>query len=275
MDHLVYIHYGEIPEYLYDTMEIAKSYNQNLVITLITDNKCCINRLNDLDIKYEYIDFFNTEGYNNFKNIYIHRCDWDNDNHSYYTELFNFYRFVLLNDFCKKYSIDNVIYCDSDLAILHNLYDQNCYLDLIKTYDLVLLWPHSTFFSCWRSQVLGNFVKYMLSIYNNPNDLDVAVANFHEINNNQYRFSDMWLLKSFVCSYPNERSNIYPPKFIYDFNFIKLPTIKPNKTSVMLIGNQYLYWENVDLQIVIYVYYIYFSYIPLFFLIYQFYHHLK
>jgi len=84
----------------------------------------------------------------------------------------------------------------------------------------------------------------MLSIYNNPNDLDVAVVNFHEINNDEKRFSDMWLLNSFVCSYPNERSNIYPSKFKYDFNFIKLPTVEPDKTDIMLIGNQYLYWEN-------------------------------
>jgi len=77
MDHLVYIHYGITPEYLYDTMEIAKSYNKNLDVTLITNDKSCIDRLNDLDIKYEYIDFFNTEGYNSFKEIFIYRCEWD------------------------------------------------------------------------------------------------------------------------------------------------------------------------------------------------------
>jgi hypothetical protein len=245
MDHLVYIHYGITPEYLYDTMEIAISYNKNLDVTLITNDKYCINRLNDLYVKYEYIDFFNTEGYNSFKEIFIYRCEWDIEEKKLYSySLFNFYRFILLNNFCKKYSIDNVIYCDSDLAILHDLYDKNCYLDLIKTYDLILLWPHSTFFSCWRAQTLDNFVKYMLSIYNNPNDLDVAVENFHEINNDEKRFSDMWLLNSFVCSYPNNIYNINSLNYKSDINFIKLPNVQSTQTKIMFIGNYYIDWSK-------------------------------
>ena len=244
MDHLIYIHHGLTPEYLYDTMKIARSYNKNINITLITNDKECLNRLRESNIEYEYIDFFNTDDYLNFKNQYIHRCDWDTENTAFNYELFNFYRFVLLNNFCKKYSIENVIYCDSDLAILHNLFSKNCYFDLIKKYELVLLWSHSTFFSCWRSNTLNNFVNYMYDLYINPTDLDIVVSTFHEINQEKYHFSDMWLLKSFVSTYPNDKSNINSLNYTSDINFIKLPNVNSTQTNIMFIGNQYTDWAK-------------------------------
>lgn len=237
--HLVYIHHGIIPSYLYDTMEIARSYNKNLPITLITNDTTCSNKLNLININYEYIDFFNTDEYKQFLNIYIHRCDWDTENFAYNYEIFNFFRFILLHNFSKKYNIDYVVYCDSDLAILHNLEEEGKYLNLIKNHDLVLLFPHSTFFSCWNFKTLENFVKYMHYLYKNPEDLNLVVENHHEINRERYHFSDMWLLKSYininnVLNYNNEYNIMYDCYKKLTFTNFELFNI-----NIQICGNLY------------------------------------
>jgi len=254
-NHLVYIHNGITPEYLYDTLEIARSYNKDLPITLITDDTTCIDKLNLININYEYIDFFNSEDYKKFCNIYIHRCDWDTEKIAHKYETFNFFRFIILYNFTKKYNIEYVVYCDSDLAILHNLEDKECYLDLIKNNDLVLLSPISTFFSCWTFKTLENFTKYMYSLYNNKDELSIVVENNHQIVRDKYHFSDMWLLESYICCYPNNEENILKNVnekiFIrYENNsrinhdeskskFFNLKNIESQKLNILFIGNIY------------------------------------
>ena len=238
--HLVYIHYGTIPDYLYDTLEIARSYNKELSITLITDDTTCFDKLNLININYEYIDFFNSEDYKQFCNIYIHRCDWDTEKIAYKYEIFNFFRFIVMYNFAKKYNIDYIVYCDSDLSILHNLEDKGCYLDLIKTNDLVLLFSHSTFFSCWTFKTLENFNKYMYTLYNNDDDLNLVVENIHEIIRDKYHFSDMWLLKSFIyVNYITINNNFYE-----HYERIKLKNIESINLNIFFIGNIYKNWSK-------------------------------
>jgi len=239
-NHLVYIHYGITPEYLYDTLEIARSYNKDLPITLITDDITCIDKLNLININYEYIDFFNSEDYKKFCNIYIHRCDWDTEKIAYKYETFNFFRFIILYNFTKKYNIEYVVYCDSDLAILHNLKDKGSYLDLIKNNDLVLLFSHSTFFSCWTFKTLENFIKYMYSLYNNEDDLNIVVENIHEIVRDKYHFSDMWLLKSFIYINNITINN----NFYENYEKIKLKNIQLVNLNIFFIGNIYKIWSK-------------------------------
>jgi FkbM family methyltransferase len=251
--HLVYIHNGIIPNYLYDILEIARSYNKDISITLITDNKDCLSKLNIININYEYIDFFKSDDYKQLCNIYIHRCDFDNEKEMYKYEIFNFFRFIVLYNFIKKYNIEYVVYCDSALAILHNLKDKGCYLDLIKNNDLVLLSPISTYFSCWTFKTLENFIKYIYLLYQHEDDLNLVVENNHQIVRDKYYFSDMWLLQSFICCYPKNEKNIFKDVnekiFVkYENNirlnenrskFIKLKNIESQKLNILFIGNIY------------------------------------
>ena len=240
-NHLVYIHNGIIPEYLYDTMEIARSYNKFLPITLITDAKDCLDKLKLINVNYEYIDFFNSVEYKNFLSIYINKTVYDKHEPGYKYEIFNFFRFVILYNFTKKYNIENIVYCDSDLAILHNLEDDGCYLNLIKNNDLILLWSYSTFYSCWNFKTLELFNIYMYNLFKNIDNLNIAANNFNEIVRNKKHFSDMWLLSSFI--YTN--NIIVNDKTHYDeTKKINLQNNNINNFNVFFCGNFYKDWAK-------------------------------
>lgn len=242
-EQIVYIHYGSIPDYLVSAMEVCRCFNPNVAITLIHNTlqmeEKLLERLGALTIDLHYVDFFTTNLYQEFKNIYIHRLDWDKTNILYNYELFNMFRFVQLLSYCKSQQLDTVMYCDSDLVICHDVRDT--FFKEIKSHDMVLLWPHSTFCSCWTVDALEKFNQYITEIYNNRTDLDIVVPKFSELARGEFNFSDMWLLKSYLCAYPNvsEESEYTTPN-----DFITLPKVQSSIQHVKYLGNIYSDWAK-------------------------------
>ncbi|MBI3520535.1 MAG: hypothetical protein HY062_14450 [Bacteroidetes bacterium] len=155
---VVFIHFGDIPEYLVNAITQAASFGNK--VYLVTNNSSLINDAELIDSTK-----INTDE-SLFKSYYKHMSS-----NSYQFEYICMYRWYILKNFMKEYNIDRVLYLDSDvylyahtshIAANYPVFDfafnvpedqDNCY------------WAGSACCSIWTSDAITRFCEKITSYY--------------------------------------------------------------------------------------------------------------
>jgi hypothetical protein len=149
---VIFIHKGD-HFYLNYSLSQVHVTNPNTPIYLITDS---------VTHKHRFVNYININDYfseaNVFAGIYQHMSS-----NGFENELFCFQRWFILNAFCKKNSISQFLYLDSDVLIYCNI---NKVFSRLKEYDFTIskdLSPHCCYFP--TAQKLEAFCAFIPKLY--------------------------------------------------------------------------------------------------------------
>lgn len=183
----VFIHYGNIPEYLKIAMERSrKSGNEVVLIEEIKDKKISM------------LDEFKKQ----FINMSTNSSDF---------ELMCFLRWFVLLDYMKENNLDTCFYTDSDVLVYANINEK--FKDKKQTYYSKLLgeeknygWCMSAHTSFWTIDTLEKFCLFCLDMYKNNISKLEEKYNYHKQNNIAGGICDMTLF--YLFSLEHEIGNI-------------------------------------------------------------------
>jgi len=195
MFNLIYFHYGEIPEYIYDNLFQVCLINKDLNIYILINEEYFTNmskNLNRLNLKNK----------NNIKFISIEKIEnelKENLNFNKLSKIFDLFniefrngfwkytlfRFIYINEFIKLTNIKNIFHIENDV-MMYESFNKIYELNTINNNSLDKLWvvqdsvtrviPSLLFFR--SSIILNEFIEYIYSVYNNSsniliNDMDL------------------------------------------------------------------------------------------------------
>ena len=195
MFNLIYFHYGEIPEYIYDNLFQVCLINKDLNIYILINEEYFTNmskNLNRLNLKNK----------NNIKLISIEKIEnslKENVNFNKLSKIFDLFniefrngfwkytlfRFIYINEFIKLTNIKNIFHIENDV-MMYESFNKIYELNTINNNSLDKLWvvqdsvtrviPSLLFFK--SSIILNEFVEYIYSVYNSSsniliNDMDL------------------------------------------------------------------------------------------------------
>lgn len=196
-----YIHCGENSII---TKSCLKASENNDVI-LISDFV-----LNDKKITNVDLDDYGSEECEKFSHLYGHMST-----NSEWIEKFCFYRWFILLDYMKKNNLEVVFYCDSDMLLFSNVFEE---YENYKQYDMTLTHQTAAISSFIKIDALESFCDYLIQTYSNKDNIEYSYLkakwDIHKKYNMGGGICDMTLLRNW--SYHYIPSRIGEMMHIYD-----------------------------------------------------------
>lgn len=195
MFNLIYFHYGEIPEYIYDNIFQVCLININLNIYIIIKEE----HFSKMSKTLNKLNFKNK---NNITLISIEKIESELENNINFNKLskifdlfnigfrdgfwkYTLFRFIYINEFIKLTNIKNIFHIENDV-MMYESFNKIYEINSLDKSSLNKLWvvqdsnirviPSLLFFQ--NSIVLNEFIEYIYSTYNNQsniflNDMDL------------------------------------------------------------------------------------------------------
>lgn len=188
---VIYIHFGNKPEHLLNSLQQALKFNRSVYL------------ISDSQLKMDNIRNFNVNDYMQnvpeFENAYVHMSTNTRD-----FEIICIKRWIILNNFLKEQKIDVCYYSDSDVMIYSDL---SALYQNYESFDAVFTlpeqqepyrWTASACCSYWKSEIVNKFSEFIQWCYSDEGlELLKKKWIYHQENSIQGGICDMTLLYLF------------------------------------------------------------------------------
>jgi hypothetical protein len=214
---VIYIHFGDIPEYLFTSIEQAAIHNREII--LLSDKKIIHNKIKNFLIE-DYSD-----GVDDFCSVYRHMSTNTPE-----FEMICMKRWFVLRNFMNRNETGVCYYSDSDVMIyddLNNVY--NNYNQYDAAYTLPesqenYRWTASACCSYWKKNTLNKFCEFIMESYVHGNGMLDEKWTYHVRNNIMGGICDM----TFLYLFSNVINFFSLSKTIDDFCFDRNMLVSEN-----------------------------------------------